>query len=414
MTSVPLGVGAYKRTYGQEPEIELLNRFFEQTPTNQVEGSVLLARPGDTYFVGAGSGRPRWIGHQPGTFSGDLFFVIGETLYRYDGTNSPIAINGTIQGTGKPSVTFVGGPGYEHLFIADGVTLQYYDGIAAATGTLTVAGGSIVDTDTVELDGIYYAWTSGSVDAGTPAGTMADPWLVDLGASDTDALANMVLALNATGTAGTTYSTSLTAHLTVEGVQSDATTMDVRARTRGTSGNSISTTETGANISWGAATLEGGGAQALNGVVTPDDVGIVSLATLASFVLAAVSQSQRVYYIRPGEVTIDALDFFEAESEPDEIIEMLRVGDVVWIFGQSSTEAWYATGDPSGIDPFAPQQGLAFSQGALEGSSVAIRTQVVTIAEDGVVYEIVGGPRRISNNGIEERIRLARKAQLGA
>ena len=75
-----------------------------------------------------------------------------------------------------------------------------------------------------------------------------------------------------------------------------------RARDRGTGGNSITTTETGANLSWGAVTLEGGGAQALNGVVTPDDVGIISLATLASFVIAVVVNSQRFYWIQPGAV----------------------------------------------------------------------------------------------------------------
>lgn len=408
MTSVPLGIGAYKRTYAQEPEVQLKNRFLEQTPTNQVEGSVLLARPGDTFFVGAGNGPIRFIGHQEGTFGGDLFFVSGEQLYRYDGVSAPIAINGTIASGTTPSVAFVAGAAYEHLFITDGTLLQYYDGEAAATGTLTVSGGNIVATDTFEIDGVYYEWTAGSVDAGSPAGTLADPWLVNLGASDTDALANAVKALNASGVAGTDYSTALTAHLTVEGVTSDATTMDVRARTRGTGGNSITTTETGSNIAWSAATLEGGGAQTLNGVVTPDDITFVSLTNLAGFVLAAQSNSRRFYWIRPGEVTIDPLDFASAETEPDEIIELLRVGDAVYIFGQSSTEAWYASGDS--VDPFLRQQGLAFSQGALEGTSVAIRTQAFTIAEDGVVYQIVGGPQRLSNNGIEERVRLFRKS----
>ena len=409
MTAVPLGVGAYRRTYGQEPTVELLNRFFEQTPTNQVEGSVLLARPGNTFFVAAGAGQPRWVGHQPGAFNDDLFFVINETLYRYDGTTTPIAINGVVGGTGTPSVTFVAGAGYEHLFIADGLNLQYYDGIAAAVGTLTVAGGNIAATETFEIDGVYYEWTAGSVDAGTPAGTLANPWLVALGSNDTEALTNARLALNAGGTAGTTYSTALTMHLTVEGTTSTATELNVRARTRGTGGNSISTTETGANISWGAVTLEGGGAQSLNGVVTPDDVGIVSLSSLASFAVAVVANSARFYWILPGELTIDPLNFATAESEPDELIQVLRVGDALYFLGQTSTEVWYASGDATA--PFLRQQGLAFSQGTIEGTAVQIRQQLFTVAEDGIVYQVAGAPRRISNNGIEERVRLALAAQ---
>lgn len=407
MTSVPLGVGAYKRDYAQEPEVQLKNRFLEQTPTNQVEGSVLLARPGNTFFVGAGSGPIRSIRHQPGTFGDDLFFVSGEQLYRYDGVSAPIAISGTVALGTTPSVTFVSGAGYEHLFITDGVLLQYYDGISAATGELTVSGGNIVATDTFEIDSVYYEWTAGSVDAGTPNGSMANPWLVNIGSDDTAALANAVKALNATGIPGTDYSTALTAHTTVEGVTSDNDSMAVRARTRGTSGNSITTSETGANIAWGGATLSGGGAHSLNGIVTPDDITFVSLTNLASFALCAQSNSQRFYWIRPGELTIDPLDFAEAENEPDEIIELLRVGDAVYMFGQSSTEVWYASGDST--DPFLPQRGLAFSQGTIEGTGVQIRNQIVTIAEDGVCYQVAGGPQRISNNGIEERIRLFRK-----
>ncbi len=404
MTTVPLGVGAYQRDYAQGPEIRLINRFFEQSPVNQVEGSVLLARPGSKLLTGAGNGPIRRIVTQPGVFDGDMFFVSGDALFRYSASGVITPINGLIEGNGTPAVTFVAGPGYQHLFIADGVTLQYYDGQAAATGTLT-ATGAIADTDTVEIDNVYYAWTAGSVDAGSPAGTLANPWLVNLGANTEASLTNIFQAINGTGIAGTTYSTALTPHLTVEAVSSTASTLFVRARERGAAGNTITTTETGANIAWAAATLEGGGAQALNGVPTPDDVGVVSLATLASFVLVAVAQSQRFYWIRPGEVVIDPLDFAEAESEPDQLIELLRVGDAVYMFGQSSTEVWYASGNEAA--PFFPQQGLAFSQGAIEGTSVQIRTQVITVAEDGKVYQIAGGPQRISDNGIEERIRKA-------
>lgn len=408
MTSVPLGRGAFNRTFAQEPEIDLLNRFFEENPTNQVEGAALLARPGDTFFTSMGVGPIRLIAHQPGVHNGDLFVVSGDTLFRFDGTIL-IAISGTITGSAVPSITFVAGPGFQHLFISDGATLQFYDGEAAAKGTLTVSGGNIVATDVVEMDGVHYEYTAGSVDLGTPLGTLADPFLVALGASDTDALANLVKALNNSGTPGTDYSTAITApHTTVEGVQSDATTMDVAARTRGTGGNSITTTETGVNIAWGAVTLEGGGAQSLNGVVTPDDVAIVSLATLNSFVIAVVANSQRFFWLQPAAITIDALDFAEAEAEPDEIIQVLRIGDSLYFLGQSFTEVWYATGDD--LDPFLRQQGLAFSQGTLAGTAVAIRTQISLIAEDGIAYQIAGGPQRFSNHGIEERIRKAQKA----
>lgn len=411
MTTVQLGVGAYQRDYAQEPEIILRNRFLEKNPTNLVEQIALLARPGDTKFTGAGEGPISWIDHQPGTFDNDLFFVSGEQLYRYDGTTNT-AITGTIATGTTPSVTFVSGAGYEHLFITDGVLLQYYDGDDTAFGTLT-STSAIADADIIQIDSTFYSWVSGSVDAGTPDGTSnTTPWLVDLGASDEEAFANMILALNAGEGAGTTYSTALTAHGTVAGVTSSVSFMEVEARTAGVGGDSIDTlVDTGAFLSWGAITLEGGGVPRLKGIVTPDDITFVSLTTLASFALCAQSLSQRFYWIQPGAVTIDALDFAEAESEPDEIIELKTIGDVVYMFGQSSTEVWYKNSSTDvTASAFLPTKGLAFSQGVLEGTAVAIRTQAITIAEDGVVYSIVGGPKRISNNGIEERIRLFRKA----
>jgi hypothetical protein len=410
MTSVPLGQSAYERTYGQEPEVALLNRFHERTPTNQVEQSVLLARPGDTFFTGAGEGPIRKLAHQPGAFDGDLFFVSGEELFRYDGTTiTPII--GTLQLGGNPSTTFVAGPGFEHLFITDGQLLQFYDGPTAATSTLTVSGGNIVATDVIQVDAAFYEYTAGSVDAGTPMGTVGDPYLIALGASDTDALLNTLNALNLTGIAGTDYSTATQINVNVEGTASDATTLDVAARVRGSAGDLIDTTETGANIAWTGLTLSGGGIEALKGIATPDDVAYVSLMTLAQFALLIVANSQRFYWIQPGATTIDALDFAEAESEPDELIEGVRIGDSAWMVGQTSTEVWYKnTSTDLTASDFIPQQGLAFSQGGIEGSLVPVRTQAYLVAEDGIVYQIVGGPRRISTNGIEERIRLARAA----
>lgn len=407
MTTVPLGHGAYSRTYAQEPQIELFNRFFEQNPTNQVEQTALLARPGDKPLLTSGSGVMRKLSHQPGVFNNDLFYVVGEELYRWDGDNTPILIGGTIQGSDVPSITFVAGAGYEHMFIADGVTLQFYDGISAASGDLT-ATGPIVATETVTVDTAYYEFTNGSVDAGTPSGTLADPYLVAIAGSNEDALKNLLNALNLTGIAGTDYSTATQINVNVGGVISNTDALSVKARVRGVSGNTIVVAETGGDMAWGNPTLEGGGAEALNGVVTPDDVAMVSLATIASFVITVVSKSQRFYWIRPGAVVIDALDFAEAESEPDQILEALRVGDSLWLFGQTSTEVWYATGAVDiTASQFAPQRGLAFSQGVIQGTPVQIRTQVVLVAEDHKVYKVVGGVQRLSNNGIEERIRLA-------
>lgn len=412
MTTVPLGQETFKRNYAQQPLIELLNRFLEKNPTNQVEGIGLLARPGNDYFIGAGSGQIRSISHQQGCFNDDLFFVVGEDLYRWDQENAPVAIAGTILGNGYPSVTYVAGADYEHLFIADGQTLQYYAGISAAGATLTVSGAGIVSGDTLTVDAAWYEFTNGSVDAGTPAGTMANPYLIAMGVDDEAALLNMLKALNLTGLAGTDYSTTTVINANVKGETSSATTLGVKARVAGAAGNTIPVAEAGANLGWSSPMLTGGGAQALNGVPTPDDTGIVSLATLASHVVCVAANSQRFYWILPGETVIDPLNFAEAESEPDQLIQVLRVGDALYFLGQSSTEVWYFAGTVDAT--FLRQQGLAFSQGTLEGTAVQVRNKLYLVAEDGIGYEVSNGPVRFTTNAIEEHIRAARAAIEGS
>src|SRR3546814_17653635 len=73
----------------------------------------------------------------------------------------------------------------EYCFIADGRNLLVYIANGYARNTLT---GTPANNDTVTIDTVYYKFTNDSVDAGTPAGTLANPWLVALGESSTDAL----------------------------------------------------------------------------------------------------------------------------------------------------------------------------------------------------------------------------------
>lgn len=110
------------------------------------------------------------------------------------------------------------------------------------------ASGVISSGNQVRINGTYYNWTSGSVDAGTPAGTSANPWLVAMGGDTATALSNLYDAISASGTPGVTYSTALTAHTTVTRFGLTDTTIAVIP----TDGTTVSMTfsETGANTSW--------------------------------------------------------------------------------------------------------------------------------------------------------------------
>lgn len=82
---------------------------------------------------------------------------------------------------------------------------------------------------------------------------------VKIGADAAASLANLLHAVNRSGgVVGTDYASATTAHADVEGLSSDATHLNVRAKVGGQEGNDIATTTDVASASWGAATLTGG------------------------------------------------------------------------------------------------------------------------------------------------------------
>lgn len=129
--------------------------------------------------------------------------------------------------------------------------------VFTVTGQLTPDGAN-----NIRINNTYYRPTAGSVDAGTPAGTSANPWLVAMGVDAAASLSNLFNAINATGVAGTTYSTALTAHPDVSGKGFSATQMLV------TSDDGLTTTyvctETMANASWASGTMSLVGPQDLS------------------------------------------------------------------------------------------------------------------------------------------------------
>jgi hypothetical protein len=118
--------------------------------------------------------------------------------------------------------------------------------MAYASGTFTDA--SVADTETVTVGGKTYTFQATLTDVDGN---------VDLGANNTEALANLAAAINLGAGAGTAYAASMTENPLVRAISSDATTLVVRSKVEGAIGNQIASTEA-AGGSWGAATLTGG------------------------------------------------------------------------------------------------------------------------------------------------------------
>lgn len=435
MTAVPLGKGAYERLYAGAPIIELLNRWLEQNPANLREGTSVLARPGTTQIEGplnqgtfTGLGAMRGNYTLSGLFNDSLFVVCGSNLYKIGLDMSVTHILGTISGTGYPEVAWQAGAGYQRLWISDGLLLQYYQGQSSASGTLTQTGTIVNGTDKFQVGGVFYVWgtTFNALDAGTSAHPfVVNPTSVSLGLAPLDQL---VLAITDTGTPGTDYSSTIAGpHSLVTAANnsgvSPATSLKLSALLAGVGGNAITFTVTSgaALTATGSGTLANGGIEALQGCTMPGGVAAGSVTQVSSYVLVSQPLSQKFYWVNPGETSIDPLNFASKESSPDPISTMRSVGDQVLIMGDKSTENWYATGNLSA--PFAPIQGRVYARGVLSGTPVVVDDGVILVGDDGRVYSIgfqqgdstdtSWGVNRISNNGIEERVRYQVRRQQG-
>lgn len=412
VVDIQVGHSQYQRRVAKEPIVALRNRFFEQNPVlNQSEGiPSLIARPALKKIAEVGEGHIRFVFSETGTFDDDAFIVSGLDLYRMDNTATATLI-GTISNDtlGAVSMAATGNIGETpaYLFIADGGVLWVYTEDGSAIGHLT-ASGAIANGDVVEVGGVYYQWTSGSVDTGTPDGTIGSPWLVALGTTP-QSLNSLYLAINNGGGAGTDYSTDLLANPLVASSVQSGNDLYVVARTSGTDGNAITTTETGANIAWGAGTLSGGGTDQLRQVGMPDDVGAISVATFNSYVIVVPVQDRdvngRFYWIDPGETFVDPLNFATAERSPDAILQVVTLSDRFWLFGQSSSEAWVTTGN---IDaPMIRMQGILYEDGIWAGTAVKVGNDIIVVNQYGSVVLISGGIKVISRPDIAELNREA-------
>jgi len=403
VAKVPLTRTTWRRDYAGSVQLRLLNRFFEEDPSSTIDDTALIARPGTDSYRAFGSGTMRGNFTQPGFFGGDLFVASGQTLYRWDGTTET-AITGVLSAEDTPvSITYQASPGVERLWIADGTTLYYYEGDTKSRGNLDADEVlNVSPGDVVLIDTVYYEFVASGVDAGSPAGTLADPWLVLIGATSEFSLSNLSAAIGNTGTPGGTYSTALLANPNVEVRRLEQYRLTVQAVVPGAAGDTIVTTTTAANLTWGAATLENGGLDILTPVSVPEGgtEAAVSLTTLAAYVIVSVAGSQRMYFIRPGEFWIEV--FAEAESEPDIVLQVVTVGSSFWALGESTIEPWTATGDAD--IPFAPIQGRQMSYGIIAGTALVLEDRVIYVDDKGIVRDSSGA--RISTHGIEEEIRL--------
>lgn len=115
------------------------------------------------------------------------------------------------------------------------------------------------------------------------------------------------------------------------------------------------------------------------------------------------TNSQRFYWLAPGETDPDPLSFASVETSPDSIVSAKRLLDELWFFGQQTTEVWQLT---SNLDaPFQPIGGRLYEKGCANRNTVSVLDNTLFwIGNDLIAYRADTTPVRISNHSIEEHL----------
>lgn len=139
----------------------------------------------------------------------------------------------------------------------------------------------------------------------------------------------------------------------------------------------------------------------------PTGGGWVHVSYLNGFWFAVENGTQKLYYLQPGSVIWDALDFVSAEKAPDTLQAAVPVNDELWLFGIDSLEVWALTGQPD--PPIARVGGVVFERGCNQRNTIAQGDNTVYwVGQDNslapTVYRGRNGPEKVSNPAIEQKL----------
>jgi hypothetical protein len=143
-------------------------------------------------------------------------------------------------------------------------------------------------------------------------------------------------------------------------------------------------------------------------IAMPDNQLANSIASINSYFIITVTNSQRFYWLEPGSVVVDPLNFASAERLPDPIVQVEIVSDEIWFLGTSGPEVWTPTGDDAA--PFQRVSGRVYKEGCLNRWGV-VNTAIdglpalIWITDTRTVVKAQGAPTKISNESVEEMLK---------
>jgi len=147
-------------------------------------------------------------------------------------------------------------------------------------------------------------------------------------------------------------------------------------------------------------------AKTLRSISDPDFPGSIDVAYLDGYFPFIEPDSQKIWVTAVLDGTsIDALEYASAEGASDKLIGMACIHRELWLFGETTSEVWYNTGETD--YPLARMQGAFLETGCAAKNSIAkADNSVFWVGADdrgrGIVYRSEGySVRRISTHHIE-------------
>lgn len=143
----------------------------------------------------------------------------------------------------------------------------------------------------------------------------------------------------------------------------------------------------------------------LGQITDPDLPTVVDLAFMAGRFAYEQQGSGRFYWSEIDDAgNIAGLNFSNAESSPDFNTGVMVLGDQLALFGGETVEFWSATSD--GDNPFQKDTGTRYQKGTpARDAIVAMDNALFFVGNDRLVYRTDSVPSRVSDHGIEEKLR---------
>lgn len=141
----------------------------------------------------------------------------------------------------------------------------------------------------------------------------------------------------------------------------------------------------------------------VTGIPIPEGRIVQDIDQINSYVIVGCTDGT-FYWLVPGATAIEPLDFATAESLPDRLVAVCRVGDEFWLFGTDNTEIWQPTGLLDA--PFQRVTGRTMERGAANRDTVVrFDNSVMWVTDDAQVCRGGAVPQVVSTPAIAEQIR---------